>query len=93
MPNQDKIDLTTKAARQPIETALQSNGNVLEQHATNAVSKVQSALQQALNVVSQSDAATNSRALEETRKQLSQAVEYLDQAETSTNAMNLPNQI
>jgi hypothetical protein len=90
LPNQDKIDLATKDSRKPVEAALNSSGNALEQHAQNAVSEVQTALHQTLNSVSEN--ATNSQALEDARKQLIRAEEFLDQAQTSANALNLPDQ-
>lgn len=92
MPNEDKIDLATEHARKPAEGALQSSGNMLEQHASNAVSEVQTALNQALSSISESNAATNSQALETARQQLTRAEEFLDQAQTSANASRLPDQ-
>ncbi|NIK76497.1 molecular chaperone DnaK (HSP70) [Paenibacillus castaneae] len=90
MPNNDKIDLATKDSRKAADAALHSRGNELEQHAQNAVSEVQTALDQAIQSVSQ--AATNPQALEDARKQITQAEEFLDQAQTSANALNLPTQ-
>jgi membrane-associated HD superfamily phosphohydrolase len=90
LPNQDKIDLATKDSIKPAESALNSSGNSLEQHAQTAVSEVETALHQALNSVSEN--ATTSQALEDVRKQLTRAEEFLDQAQTSANALNLPNQ-
>ncbi|MCU6791218.1 MULTISPECIES: hypothetical protein [Paenibacillus] len=92
MPNEDKIDLSTKAASQPAEGALNSNVNALEQHGANAVSEVKTALTQALDSINQTELSTNSQALEEIRQQMSQAEEFLDQAQTSANALNLPDQ-
>ncbi|MGV2966260.1 hypothetical protein [Paenibacillus sp. AGC30] len=92
MPNKDKIDLATENARKPAEGALNSSGNTLEQHASNAVSEVQTALNQAINSISESNAATNSQALETARQQLTRAEEFLDQALTSANALRLPDQ-
>ncbi|KJD40510.1 hypothetical protein ABFY57_20340 [Paenibacillus polymyxa] len=92
MPNGNKIDLATEGARKPAESALNSSGNTLEQHASNAVSEVQTALNQAMNSISKPNAATNSQALETARRQLTQAEEFLDQAQTSANALRLPDQ-
>ncbi|WP_336771482.1 hypothetical protein [Paenibacillus sp. MMO-58] len=92
MPNENKIDLATEHAKKPAEGALYSSGNTLEQHASNAVSEVQTALNQALSSISDSNAATNSQALETARQQLTQAEEFLDQAQTSANALRLPDQ-
>lgn len=92
MPNKNKIDLATENARKPAEVALNSSGNTLEQHASNAVSEVQTALNQAISSLSESNAATNSQALEIARQQLTRAEEFLDQALTSANALRLPDQ-
>ncbi|UPK41282.1 hypothetical protein [Paenibacillus pabuli] len=92
MPNKNKIDLATENARKPAEGALNSSGNTLEQHASNAVSEVQTALNQAINSLNESNAATNSQALEKARQQLTRADEFLDQAQTSANALRLPDQ-
>lgn len=92
MPNENKIDLATENARKPAEGTLNSSGNTLEQHAFNAVSEAQSALNQAINSISEPNAATNSQALETARQQLTQAEEFLDQAQTSENALRLPDQ-
>ncbi|WP_336784892.1 hypothetical protein [Paenibacillus sp. MMO-177] len=92
MPNENKIDLATEDAKKPAEGSLYSSGNTLEQHASNAVSEVQTALNQALSSISDSNAATNSQALETARQQLTQAEEFLDQAQTSANALRLPDQ-
>ncbi|MFB8373005.1 hypothetical protein ACWIE6_04310 [Paenibacillus taichungensis] len=92
MPNKNKIDLATENAKKPAEGALNSNGNTLEQHASNAVSEVQTALNQAISSISESNAATNSQALEKARQQLTRAEEFLDQAITSANALRLPDQ-
>ncbi|AYB44434.1 hypothetical protein [Paenibacillus lautus] len=92
MPNKNKIDITTENAKKPAEDALNSSGNTLEQHASNAVSEVQTALNQAISSISESNAATNSQALEIARQQLTRAEEFLDQAQTSANALRLPNQ-
>lgn len=92
MPNKNKIDLATENARKPAEGALNSSGNTLEQHASNAVSEVQTALNQAISSISESNAATNSQALEKARQQLTRAEEFLDQAITSANALHLPGQ-
>ncbi|WP_339204142.1 hypothetical protein MHH56_23815 [Paenibacillus sp. FSL K6-3182] len=92
MPNENKIDLATENARKPAEGTLNSSGNTLEQHAFNAVSEAQSALNQALNSISEPNAATNSQALETARQQLTHAEEFLDQAQTSENALRLPDQ-
>lgn len=92
MPNENKIDLVTENARKPAEDALNSRGNTLEQHASNAVSKVQTALNQAISSISESNEVTNSQALETARQQLTQAEEFLDQAQTSANALRLPDQ-
>ncbi|MCF7754237.1 hypothetical protein KQ941_07300 [Paenibacillus xylanexedens] len=80
MPNKNKIDLATENARKPAGGALNSSGNTLEQHASNAVSEVQTALNQAISSLSESNAATNSQALEIARQQLTRAEEFLDQA-------------
>ncbi|MFP4975181.1 hypothetical protein ACE6ED_07215 [Paenibacillus sp. CN-4] len=92
MPNKNKIDLATKNAKKPAEGTLNSSGNTLEQHASNAVSEVQNALNQAINTISESNAATNAQALEAARQQLTRAEEFLDQAQTSANALRLPDQ-
>lgn len=92
MPNKNKIDLATENARKPAEGALNSSGNTLEQHSSNAVSEVQTALNQAISSLSESNAATNSQALEIARQQLTRAEEFLDQALTSANALRLPDQ-
>ncbi|CAM4496737.1 hypothetical protein [Paenibacillus typhae] len=92
MPNGKKVDLATENAKKPAEGALNSGGNTLEQHASNAVSEVQTALNQAISSISESNAATNSQALETARQQLTQAEEFLDQAQTSANALRLPDQ-
>lgn len=92
MPNKNKIDLASENARKPAEGALNSSGNTLEQHASNAVSEVQTALNQAISSISESNAATNSQALEKARQQLTRAEEFLDQAITSANALHLPGQ-
>ena len=92
MPNENKIDLATENARKPSEVALHSSGNTLEQHASNAVSEAQTALNQAISWISEANAATNSQALETARQQLTQAEEFLDQAQTSANALRLPDQ-
>ncbi|WP_127529985.1 hypothetical protein [Paenibacillus kobensis] len=92
MPNEDKIDLATENARRPAAGALHSSGNLLEQHASNAVSEAQTALNQAISSISESNAATNSQALETARQHLTQAEEFLDQAQTSANALRLPDQ-
>lgn len=91
MPNKNKIDLSTENARKPAEGALNSSGNTLEQHASNAVSEVQTALNQAISSLNESNA-TNSQALEIARQQLTRADEFLDQAQTSANALRLPDQ-
>ncbi|WKL02121.1 hypothetical protein Q0F98_38465 [Paenibacillus amylolyticus] len=92
MPNKNKIDLATENARKPAEDALNSSGsNTLEQHASNAVSEVQTALNQAISSLNESNA-TNSQALEIARQQLTRADEFLDQAQTSANALRLPDQ-
>lgn len=64
---------------------------IREQHASNAVSEVQTALNQAISSLNESDA-TNSQALEIVRQQLTRADEFLDQALTSANALRLPDQ-
>lgn len=92
MPNKNKIDLATENAKKTAEGVLNSNGNTLEQHAYNAVSEVQTALNQAISSISESNAATNSQALEKARQQLTRAEEFLDQAITSANALRLPDQ-
>lgn len=92
MPNEKKVDLATENAKKPAEGALNSSGNTLEQHASNAVSEVQTALNEAISSISESDAATNSQALEAARQQLTRAEEFLDQAQTSANALRLPDQ-
>ncbi|MGE6230774.1 hypothetical protein [Paenibacillus chitinolyticus] len=92
MPNKNKIDLATENARKPAEGTLHSGGNALEQHASNAVSEAQTALNRAIGSLSESNAATNSQALETARQQLTQAEEFLDQAQTSANALRLPDQ-
>lgn len=92
MPNGNKIDLATENAKIPAEGALHSGGNTLEQHASNAVSEAQTALHQAISSISESNAATNSQALETARKHLTQAEEFIDQAQTSANALRLPDQ-
>lgn len=92
MPNKNKIDFATKNARKPAEGVLNTSGNMLEQHASNAVSEVQTALNQAISSISESNAATNSQALEQARQQLTRAEEFLDQAITSANALRLPDQ-
>lgn len=92
MPNENKIDLATVDARKPAEGALNTSGNTLEQHASNAVSEVQTALNQALSSISESNAASNPQTLETARQQLTQAEEFLDQAQTSANALRLPDQ-
>jgi multidrug resistance efflux pump len=92
VPNKNKIDLATVNARKPAEGALNSSGNTLEQHASNAVSEVQTALNQAISSISESNVATNSQALEKARQQLTRAEEFLDQAITSANALRLPDQ-
>ncbi|WP_405152497.1 hypothetical protein [Paenibacillus sp. FSL K6-0108] len=92
MPNKNKIDLATENARKPAEGALNSSGNTLEHHASNAVSEVQTALNQAISSLNESNAATNSQALEMARQQLTRADEFLDQAQTSANALRLPDQ-
>ena len=91
MPNKNKIDLATENAKKTAEAALNSSGNTLEQHASNAVSEVQTALNQAMRSVNESNAA-DSQALEAARQQLTRAEEFLDQAQTSANALRLPNQ-
>lgn len=92
MPNENKIDLATENARKPAEGILNSSVNTLEQHASNAVFEAQTALNQAISSISESNAATNSQALETARQQLTQAEEFLDQAQTSANALRLPDQ-
>ncbi|QLG41895.1 hypothetical protein HW560_29730 [Paenibacillus sp. E222] len=92
MSNKNKIDLATENARKPAEGALNTSGNTMEQHASNAVSEVQTALNQAISSISESNAATNSQALEKARQQLTRAEEFLDQAITSANALHLPDQ-
>ncbi|MDT0123065.1 hypothetical protein Q9R46_10460 [Paenibacillus sp. RRE4] len=92
MPNQNKVDLATENAKKPAEDSLNSSGHTLEQHASNAVSEVQTALNQAISSVNGSNAATDSQALEKARQQLTRAEEFLDQAQTSANALRLPNQ-
>lgn len=91
VPNKNKIDLATENARKPAEGSLNSSGNTLEQHASNAVSEVETALNQAISSLNESNA-TNSQALERARQQLTQAEEFLDQAQTSANALRLPDQ-
>lgn len=91
MPNKNKIDLATENARKPAEGSLNSSGNTLEQYASNAVSEVETALNQAISSLNESNA-TNSQALERARQQLTQAEEFLDQAQTSANALRLPDQ-
>ncbi|WP_135554799.1 hypothetical protein [Paenibacillus cymbidii] len=71
MPNENKIDLATENARKPAEGTLNSSGNTLEQHASNAVSEVQTAINQAISSISESNAAINSQVLETARQQLS----------------------
>ncbi|PCL93083.1 hypothetical protein [Paenibacillus lautus] len=92
MPNKNKIDLGTETTREPAECTLNSSGNALEQHASNAASEAQTALNQAISSISESNAATNSQALERARQQLTQAEEFLDQAQTSANALRMPDQ-
>ncbi|NUU79142.1 hypothetical protein [Paenibacillus xylanilyticus] len=92
MPNKNKIDLSTENARKPAEGTLHSSANTLEQHSSNSVSEVQTALNQAISSISESNAATNSKALETARQQLTRAEEFLDQAQTSANALRLPDQ-
>ncbi|MBU5351786.1 hypothetical protein KQI74_05815 [Paenibacillus barcinonensis] len=53
---------------------------------------MQTALNQAISSVNESNAATDSQALEKARQQLTRAEEFLDQAQTSANALRLPNQ-
>ncbi|WP_159884500.1 hypothetical protein [Paenibacillus puerhi] len=92
MPNENKIDLSTENARKPAEGILHSSGNTLEQHASNAVSDARTALNQVISSISESNAATNSQALETARQHLTQAEEFLDQAQTSANALRLLDQ-
>ncbi|MGG1551032.1 hypothetical protein [Paenibacillus ferrarius] len=92
MPNENKIDLATEDAKKPAEGSLHASGNTLEQHASNAVSEAQTALNQALSSISESNAATNSQALETAWRKLTQAEEFIDQAQTSANAISLPDQ-
>lgn len=92
MPNENKIDLSTENARKPAEGALHASGNALEQHAANAVSEAQAALNQATSSISEANGATNAQALEAARQQLTRAEEFLDQAQTSANALQLPDQ-
>lgn len=90
MPNENKIDLATENARKPAEGVLHSSGNALERHVSNAVSDAQTALNEAISSMSESNAATNSQALETARQKLTRAEEFLDQAQTSANALRLP---
>ncbi len=93
MPNENKIDLATENAKKPAEGTINSNGNtLLEKHASNAVSEAQTALNQAISSMSEANAATNSKALENARQKLTRAEEFLDQAQTSANALSLPDQ-
>ncbi|WP_152397733.1 hypothetical protein [Paenibacillus cellulositrophicus] len=92
MPNENKIDLATENARKPAERTLNSNGNMLQKHASNAVSEAQTALNQAISSMNESNAATNPKALENARQKLTQAEEFIDQAQTSANALSLPDQ-
>ncbi|WP_145331075.1 hypothetical protein [Paenibacillus xylanexedens] len=92
MPNQNKVDLATENAKKPAEGSLNSSGHTLEQHASNAVSEVQTALNQAISSVNGANAATDSQALEKAGQQITRAEEFLDQAQTSANALRLPDQ-
>ncbi|AIQ58817.1 hypothetical protein [Paenibacillus borealis] len=92
MTNENKSNLANENTRKPAEDSLNSSGNTLEQHASNAVSEVKTALNQAISSISESNAATNSQALEAARQQIIQAEGFIDQAQTSANALRLPDQ-
>lgn len=92
MTSENKSNFANENAKKPAEDSLNSSGNTLEQHASNAVSEVKTALNQAISSISESNAATNSQALEAARQQIIQAEGYIDQAQTSENALRLPDQ-